>query len=153
MTSVLTKTCSKCGGDPQSLEEFYVDKRTDKHVGECRTCVKARTATYARSRGSEYRHGRNTQTRYGISVERYNELLEAQGHACAICSQPDQYGYRLAVDHDHQCCPGRMSCGECVRGLLCRCCNTALGLLGEDSERMVAAAAYLIKTASPTKEG
>jgi hypothetical protein len=49
----------------------------------------------------------------------------------------------LAVDHDHACCPGGSSCGKCVRGLLCSTCNSALGLLGEDTGTLHRAAGYL----------
>jgi hypothetical protein len=52
----------------------------------------------------------------------------------------------LVVDHDHMCCPvDRYSCGKCVRGLLCRTCNMALGLLYESSETARSLAAYLEK--------
>src|SRR4029077_2130187 len=36
-------------------------------------------------------------------------------------------GALLAVDHDHNCCPGAHSCGKCIRGILCGTCNSALG--------------------------
>ena len=49
----------------------------------------------------------------------------------------------LTVDHDHQCCAGAKSCGTCVRGFLCRRCNSAIGLLGDDPHRMIAAFVYL----------
>jgi hypothetical protein len=45
------------------------------------------------------------------------------------------------VDHDHSCCPGRQTCGKCVRGLICRQCNTAFGVLTEKG--VVRAVRYL----------
>jgi hypothetical protein len=51
----------------------------------------------------------------------------------------------LAVDHDHTCCSGEITCGKCVRGLLCVRCNTVLGLLRDDPEILRAAIAYLEK--------
>ena len=49
----------------------------------------------------------------------------------------------LTVDHDHRCCPGPVSCGRCVRGLICTYCNVAEGLLDGDPGRAEALAGYL----------
>lgn len=50
----------------------------------------------------------------------------------------------LVVDHDHGCCPsGQVSCGQCVRGLICRNCNAAAGLLFDSPESASALAGYL----------
>lgn len=49
----------------------------------------------------------------------------------------------FVVDHDHTCCPGKRSCGRCVRGLLCNRCNRALGQFGDDIETLRRAVAYL----------
>src|SRR5262252_10407466 len=52
-------------------------------------------------------------SKYRITGERYRGLLDQQDGACALCLSPAKDG-RLAVDHDHNCCPGARSCGKCV---------------------------------------
>lgn len=68
---------------------------------------------------------------YGISLDRFNEMLECQDGKCAICGNPEtKVDYRtkepraLAVDHNHDT-------GE-IRGLLCSDCNTGIGLLQDN---------------------
>jgi hypothetical protein len=59
------------------------------------------------------------------------KLAEQDGH-CALCSRErEENGNRLAIDHDHGCCPKSGSCGKCLRGILCRRCNLRLGNLDE----------------------
>ncbi|AWN04679.1 endonuclease VII [Microbacterium phage Squash] len=74
-------------------------------------------------------------SRYNLTPEQYAALPGADG-TCALCPRPSSH-----IDHDHACCPGRETCGNCARGVLCRECNTALGLLGE--ERLMKAAEYV----------
>jgi len=83
---------------------------------------------------------RSTLDKYGLTVARYDEMVEAQGGACAICSTPCT---TFVVDHDHDCCPGQTTCGKCVRGLLCGTCNSGIGLLKDSSDVLRKAAAYL----------
>ncbi len=79
---------------------------------------------------------------YGLTVAEYNEILLAQCGTCAICHRPERIKLRggsvsrLAVDHDEAT--------DTVRGLLCRDCNTAIGLLGHDHLRLGSAIAYLV---------
>lgn len=76
---------------------------------------------------------------YGITQADYENILRAQGGACAICK-----GHRkgnLDVDHDHKAQPGRGS----VRGLLCRRCNRRLLPAALDQvKNLEAAIAYLL---------
>lgn len=81
-------------------------------------------------------------TRYNLTFAAYTKLLAAQGGACAICCGNND-GRAFNVDHDHSCCPGDVSCGKCVRGLLCGLCNRGIGMLGDDATRLRAAADYL----------
>lgn len=81
--------------------------------------------------------------RYGITYEQYQAMLEAQDGKCAICGLVPEGEFH--VDHDHSCCAGSKSCGECVRGLLCQPCNHMLGNAKDSPDRLVAAAAYLMR--------
>jgi len=80
---------------------------------------------------------------YGITADDYEALLEQQGNVCKICHRPERNGKQLSIDHDHTCCPGRKSCGGCIRGLLCNRCNMGIGYLGEDLDRLQSAIDYL----------
>jgi hypothetical protein len=71
---------------------------------------------------------------YGITVEQYDAMFEAQGGICAICGRPGDGPLR--VDHDHET--------NEVRGLLCHGCNVAIGLMGDDPDRLIAAVAYIL---------
>ncbi len=62
---------------------------------------------------------RNSRIRaYGISPETYYEMLEKQGHRCAICRK-EAAKRAMGIDHEHK--SGK------VRGLLCDGCNLSLG--------------------------
>jgi hypothetical protein len=52
----------------------------------------------------------------------------------------------LTVDHDHRCCPGPVSCGACVSGLLCTPCNLAAGHVSDSADRAEGLARYLRAT-------
>ena len=75
---------------------------------------------------------------YGITLDNYNAMYEAQNGLCAICGKPDEVeGRRLAVDHNHDT-------GQ-VRALLCGNCNRGLGNFQDDTNMLVKATRYLIK--------
>jgi uncharacterized C2H2 Zn-finger protein len=66
------------------------------------------------------------QKTYGLEPGDYDKLYRFQGGRCALCQRGKGITKRLAVDHDHKCCPGPVSCGKCVRGLVCGRCNSVL---------------------------
>lgn len=80
--------------------------------------------------------------KYGRSIEQLLSLFESAGYRCEICSTELTAG-SACIDHDHACCDGDKSCGNCVRGILCSDCNAALGLFRDDQHRIRAAAEYL----------
>lgn len=80
--------------------------------------------------------------RFGITVEDYDAMFEAQGGVCAGCKKPETSldhhsgrSRRLAVDHCHE--SGR------VRGLLCQRCNIAIGQVRDSADLLEQLAAYL----------
>lgn len=82
--------------------------------------------------------------KFGVPAGWYEQQLERQEFKCAICPRTEPGGHgRFHVDHDHACCPGRKSCGKCVRGLLCHGCNVGLGCLQDSSDILCAAISYL----------
>jgi hypothetical protein len=81
--------------------------------------------------------------RYNLSMDQLEAMEADQGGRCAICGDVETTKGSLSVDHDHNCCPGTGSCGECVRGLLCSNCNRALGLLKDSVKVLRSAIDYL----------
>jgi len=74
--------------------------------------------------------------KYGITFDDFKAMLKNQNYLCAICHiHQSELVYRMAVDHDH-------GTGK-VRGLLCRPCNHALGLLKDDPRNAARASEYL----------
>lgn len=78
---------------------------------------------------------------YGISLEQYAGMLEAQGGVCAICGRHETRTdarngkvRHLSVDHCHKT--------RKVRGLLCSKCNIGLGKFDDSEEMLYRAIAY-----------
>ena len=94
--------------------------------------------------GGQWRYNRNNQLKreYGITLDKYNELVSLQCGACAICGDvpcenPDagRNQWCLHVDHDHET--------GVIRGLICSNCNRAMGLLKDDLSVLQRMLAYL----------
>lgn len=96
--------------------------RSDGLSAYCRACIaKLRMASGTRAT----RVAEGLRNRYQMTERRYGLILVAQDGRCAGCGEQPAAGGRLNVDHDHACCPGRRTCGRCVRGLICQRCNVA----------------------------
>lgn len=130
LTSVDEETemgeCSVCG--PTRIR-IRADRRTLKFatpttIYRCRTAERARDLAH----------------RLGVSLAEVEALLKAQGGSCAICGRSflALIGHGAQVDHCH-------STGA-IRGILCSSCNTGIGLLGEDVDRLKAAIRYLTRS-------
>ena len=99
------------------------------------------TKEYNNEISKRYRNstkGRDTYYRkkYGIGIEDYNRMFAEQEGCCAICGKHQtEEEKRLSVDHCHET--------GAVRGLLCRKCNTGLGVFRDDPALLTIAIAYL----------
>lgn len=124
---------------PDKPRKTFEVKGKPVPAGRCATHYRAE-----RERRRNDAHHRRTQTVYGLSPGEYDELKEFQGGKCAICQRATGKTKRLAIDHDHDCCPGKVSCGQCVRGALCAPCNSMLAHARDDPEMFKRAWAYLL---------
>lgn len=151
-----TRRCLHCGGEFEFIRKIGMRGRGPGYCSEeCRQ-ARARSGGAAATRAFRQRltaeerarlRRKATLARYGLTPERYDEMVAAQGGTCAICGRAESahHSLLLKIDHDRTCCPSHASCGECVRGLLCSNCNRGLGLFGDDAARLEAAAGYLRK--------
>jgi hypothetical protein len=80
----------------------------------------------------------NLVYRYGITEREFDWLKRGQSDLCAICRKVEP----TDVDHDHGHCPGKRGCRECIRGLLCRSCNAALGQFESGRTRLSSITGY-----------
>ena len=78
-----------------------------------------------------------------MTLEQYTALRVAQADRCGACKEPLLLGqaYQVHIDHDPRCCsrdenPQRKTCGKCVRALLCKDCNHAIGFFERYPQRV-----------------
>ncbi len=137
------RTCTKCR-ETQSKDEFYAHPTgRDGLFGHCKTCERTRAREHQRKRRQAdplYATKSQLQSKYGMTLEGYGQLLLDQGGVCAICKSgdPRNKGERFTIDHDHET-------GE-VRGLLCGPCNAGIGGLRDDPDLLIEAWAYLLRS-------
>lgn len=162
------KRCRSCGLE-KALTEFGNHRASrDGLSTECLLCSRARAkawrdanrtpedhrtrvAAWKRDNPERYAELRFVwrTRRFGMTPGGFRALLASQSGCCAACGSSDpgtSYG-QFGIDHDHSCCPGKRSCGKCVRGLLCNGCNTALAHIKDDVTRLRALIAYLERSA------
>lgn len=117
------RTCVDCEGRCKYCKgELDLNKR-------CPPCVTIRNRERYRSDPDYARRRRiaNKLSLYGITREEYDALV----WECCGCGVTEN----LAIDHNH-------GTGE-VRGILCKNCNSAIGLLKENLETMKNLMTYL----------
>lgn len=91
-----------------------------------------------------------TAERYKLNLDQLKALLTRANWSCEICgirfevlngSPYDQTA--MCIDHDHNCCSTNYTCGKCVRGVLCRNCNSMIGFARDQTDRLAQGMRYL----------
>ncbi len=141
------KQCTLCKEtkDINNFTKLKVKGRNGKEYttyrGRCNSCQAEKNRGYY-NKNPDKRKEMHRKARYSIASNQFIEMLIEQNYSCAICPRPIENDTAM-IDHDHSCCPGRETCGDCVRGLLCRNCNTMIGLAGDSPEILRLAADWL----------
>lgn len=146
------KICTKC----KQIGEFSKDKtKKDGFHSICKKCQKISTKQYLKNNPDAHEKRKEVsrlwrannkekskiaitnatlRSKYGISLDQYNEMLKKQNFSCAVCfDKPIKQ--RLHVDHCHATLK--------VRGLLCQACNTSIGKMKESPSLIRALANYV----------
>lgn len=91
---------------------------------------------YGSDEYKEHHRDLRMQRKYGITLDDYYDIIESQDNQCAICGTSiSDLDHTAHLDHCHD--TGK------VRGVLCRRCNTGIGMLNDDADLLTKAAEYL----------
>jgi hypothetical protein len=152
-----TKVCNICHIEKTVDDFYFLKKKSGARYPSyiCKPCDNARSTQWAkinkdkvteiskrfRERHPGYFRKYDLVKNNGMTQEEYVNLWAKQDGKCAICDRPDEkigkrgYNTTLVVDHDHQT-------GQ-IRGILCRKCNSGLGMFEDSVESLRAAVQYL----------
>jgi hypothetical protein len=133
-------TCKKC------YQKLHVKQRKATLLKYNNKTKDYRSDFYKnRFDSSKKRRNMHLKSRYGLSIEEYDKLLEEQGRRCAICNiHQSEIKTTFHVDHDH-------STGK-RRKILCNTCNSLLGFAKDNIQTLLSAAEYLQKN-NPAETG
>lgn len=137
MNKVATKHCGKCNKD---LLLHMFAKNSAKKDGLQERCKSCRAnhhqkVKHKRPKPTVEQKRKYVISSYGITVEQFYFMLQAQDNKCAICKTKEWGKPSPSIDHCHTT--------GVVRGLLCNNCNRALGLFRDNKEAIQNAAKYL----------
>lgn len=118
---------------------------------KCRECEAEIARVRRQNESPEQRQERlgrrraDKKARYGPkAAAAWEEHVIRQGLGCEVCGTVEG---DIGIDHDHHCTAGHpisKGCDLCYRGILCSSCNGALGMVGENADRILALLSYLL---------
>ena len=112
------RRCFQCD-DFKDLSEFY------NGTGLCKTC--------SDERGKQYYKSTYRFSRYGLTKEEFEQMIDSQDNTCPICRKT--LDNEIHIDHCHT--------SKKVRGILCGKCNKGLGQFEDDITVLQNAIKYL----------
>ena len=124
---------------------LYFQKDKQKKYGfrmqckECRSFISREWRSKNENMINIKNASRKMFSRYGITIDDYDNMLTEQNGVCAICgtSKLSKNKSRFAIDHCHNT--------GAIRGLLCSNCNSGIGKLKDNPDIIIKAYEYLIK--------
>lgn len=126
----LTGDCAYCGTN--------IDVKLKSGKPRCRIGINLANNTEAgkanRKRYDQKRYelyGSSSRKAHGLTQREAQELK--QSYSCQICGESDQD--KLCIDHSHE--------SNKIRGVLCRNCNSGLGMFKDNRDYLERAIAYL----------
>ena len=129
---MITRKCYRCK-EIKDLNKF--PKHNGKPYGKayiCKPCaVEKQQGLYTKQETKVKNRKANLKRKYNLTLEGYDDILKNQNYSCKICSDEND----LVVDHCHDT--------GSVRGILCRKCNSGLGMFKDDKILLQNATDYL----------
>jgi len=122
------KLCNKCKVNLPDTS-FSKRKYSSGNIGlqnKCKECER-------KSRSQYYKPHESARRKFKLTEEEYTTLINRSQGLCEVCNTP--MGDKRCIDHNH-------STGE-IRGVLCNKCNTALGLVGDNTTTLTKLIQYL----------
>lgn len=117
-----TKICTKCKIE-KSIDDFYdhSKQRKQSHCKKCNHFARSKWAKNNKTAANLVARKSRFKILYNITENDYIMLLKEQKFLCKICNLEHSESKPLCVDHCHE--TGK------IRGLICKSCNNAIGLL------------------------
>lgn len=153
LAAVGMKRCCDCF-EVKATAEFRSHRgMPDRLDPYCKPCTAVRQRASRERRGASGVMAERARM-YGLTPEALEALLtKGRCDACGATEPGPGRTKGWHIDHDHSCCPGYKSCGQCVRGLLCVRCNVALGMSNDSPDRLLALVRYLEMTKAAKVSG
>lgn len=137
-----TRVCKDCSAR-KPMEDFPKTNKGRHRRRKCKICVESRRQElHEKNPEVRQKRARNylLRKKYGLTEDDFFVLIRRQNRMCGACPEILNMDNSV-VDHDH-------STGK-VRGLLCRRCNLALGLLRDDPVNVWLLYLYIRSNKSP----